>query len=440
MDAVGWKAGADVFKSADPTEFTGYDRLLEKCSVNQIVIDSGNVSEIGEGGTASLLLDKTPFYAESGGQAADKGEIFSDKAGARVLSVTHIGPVFVHTVEITHGIIKVGDVVTASVDAVSRNRTARNHTATHLLHKALSLTLGDHVRQAGSAVDSSTLRFDFTHFEGLDTETRSQVEGIVNHVIDEFKPVIISETTLEAAKEQGAAALFGEKYGDRVRIVEVEGFSAELCGGTHVKNSGEVGGFKILSESSIGSGVRRIEAITGTNLLVPYEKAEKNLNEVAALLKTKPDVIKEKVSEILEYIRESKRELESAKKAKAGDTVSELLLAANEKGAVRLVTGVFDGMDINGLRELSDSLKAASGGLVNVLISKADEKITIVVSVTDDLLDKGYHAGKIVKELASVGGGGGGGKADLAQAGVKDTAKIPAILAAADRYISSDLK
>jgi len=434
-DAEGWKADADIFKDSAPTVFVGYDVLQEKCSVNQIVLGDENVDGIGEGDTAAIVLDKTPFYAESGGQAADIGEIFSDECRARVLDVSHIGPVYVHTVEIIAGILRAGDVVTASVAAVSRNRTARNHTATHLLHKALAKTLGDHVKQAGSYVDSKFLRFDFTHFEGLDPAVRSEVEGVVNHVIDEFRPVVISETTLEDAKARGAAALFDEKYGDKVRMVEVEGFSAELCGGTHVKNSGEIGGFKIVTEASIGSGVRRIEAITGTNLLVPYAHVEKTLNEVAALVKTKPEVLKERVTELLEYMREAKREHEAAKRTKAGDITGELLGSARETGAARLVTGVFEDMNAGDLRELSDNLKAASSGLVNVLISTFEDKVTIIVSVSDDLLDKGFHAGNIVKELAAAGGGGGGGKADLAQAGTKDVKRVPDILAAAEKCL-----
>jgi len=434
-EAEAWKADAEIFKNAEPTDFIGYDNLLEKCSVNQIVSGGEIVDEISEGDAALILLDRTPFYAESGGQASDTGEISSDECRAKVVSAAHVGAVFVHSVEVLSGVLRAGDAVTARVDAIRRNRTARNHTATHLLHKALAMTLGDHVRQAGSSVDEHTLRFDFTHFEGLDAAKRSEIEGIVNNVIDEFRPVTTTLTTIENAKMLGAVALFGEKYGDLVRMVTVADFSAELCGGTHVRNIGEIGGFKIISEASIGSGVRRIEAITGTNLLAPYAHVEKLLNEVAAMVKTSPDALIEKVTEILNYMRETKQALEAAKKDKAGDLVGELLGSAKEEGAVRLVTGVFDDMDAGGLRDLSDSLKAASGGLVNVLISKADGKVTIIASVTDDLLDKGYHAGKLVKELAAAGGGGGGGKADMAQAGAKDPAKIPDILKAAEDYL-----
>jgi len=434
-DTEGWKADADLFRDSDPTEFTGYDTLLENSYVNHIVKNGQFSTELSEGETAIIILNKTPFYAESGGQASDIGKISCDGCVARVLSVAHVGEVYAHTVEVMNGVLREGDAVSASVDAVTRNRTARNHTATHLLHKALSNTLGSHVKQAGSSVDASALRFDFTHFEGLETSVRLEIEKIVNGTIDEFRPVITIETTLEDAKKHGAAALFGEKYGDTVRMVDVEGFCAELCGGTHVKNTGEIGAFKIISETSIGSGIRRIEAITGTNVIKPFEKAEMTLSEIAERLKISPDAVRERISEMYDYIRETKRELEAAKRAKAGNIVGDLLAKAKEKGGVRLVTGVFDDLDVNGLRELSDSLKQASGGLVNVLISKADDKVTIIVSVTDDLLDKGLHAGKIVKELAAAGGGGGGGKSDIAQAGVKDITKIPDILAAAESYL-----
>jgi len=243
------------------------------------------------------------------------------------------------------------------------------------------------------------------------------------------------ETTPEDAKGRGAVALFGEKYGDTVRLVEIEGFSAELCGGTHVASSGEVGGFKIVSEASIGSGIRRIEAITGTNLLPRLRREEIILDRLAERFKANYDTLLDKVSAFLESMIEAKKELEAKKQERAGDTVEELLAKALQKGAVRLVTGVFEDLDVEGLRALSDGLKAASKGLVNVLVSKFEGKVAIIASVTDDLLDKGLHAGKLVKELAAAGGGGGGGKADMAQAGVKDPSKIPEILAAAEQYI-----
>ena len=433
-----WRADEEIFKNLNPTVFVGYGALLEKCYVNLIVSDGFSTGEIREGQSGAIVLDKTPFYAESGGQASDIGELTFESGSAEVLSVTHSGPVFIHHILVNQGILKVGDFLTASVDPANRHRTARNHTATHILHKALANTLGSHVKQAGSSVEPGLLRFDFTHFEALGKDKILEIESIVNKVIDEFRPVITSETTVDEAKAKGAAAFFDEKYGDTVRLVEVEGFSAELCGGTHVKNSGEIGCFKIISEASIGSGTRRIEAITGTNLVDPLTRADGILSELAALFRTSREAVLERAMAFLDDMRHAKHELELAKKEHAGDLVTELLSKAQEKGAVRLVTGVFDDLDINGLRELSDGLKAASSGLVNVLISSLDDKVTIVVSVSDDLLDKDVHAGKIVKELAAAGGGGGGGKADMAQAGTKDPSKIPDILAAADSYFSDD--
>ena len=433
-----WRANEEIFKNTGKTEFVGYHALQENITVNQIVKDGVSVAEIGEGVEAALVFDKTPFYAESGGQTSDIGELVQDGTVAEVHSAAHAGPVFVHMVEVKSGKIRVGDLMAASVDKHVRNRTARNHTATHLLHKALVLVLGNHVHQAGSLVDAKSLRFDFTHFEGLSAAQISELESIVNNAIDEFLPVHISETTLEDAKSRGAVALFDEKYGDKVRLVEVGDFSAELCGGTHVKSSGEIGGFKIVSEGSVGAGIRRIEAITGTNLLKPLIHIETILNKIKERFKTSDmDTLPEKVAEMFDKMLEAKHELEAVKQAKSGDIVSELLSKAQNKGDFRLVKGVFDDLDIGGLRDLSDGLKAASGGLVNVLISKEDGKVTIIVSVTDDLLDKGIHAGKLVKELAAAGGGGGGGKADMAQAGAKDPERIPDILAAADKYMDS---
>ena len=436
-DDAAWRAGEDVFKDLPETLFVGYDALLESVMVNQIVINGRSTDEISEGQKGALVLDITPFYAESGGQVADTGYLKGAGAAAKVLSVTKSGGVFVHTVEVESGVIRIGDAMDAAVDRISRNLTARNHTATHLLHKALAKVLGNHVRQAGSYVNANLLRFDFTHFEGLGVDQLSEVEAIVNRAIDEFLPVSTSEMTLDEAKALGAAALFDEKYGNTVRVVEVGDFSAELCGGTHVKNSGEIGAFKIVSESSVGAGTRRIEAITGTNLLVPLKDAEKTISGLSEMLKAHQGALIEKVSGLIADIREARRELGSAKQAKSGSIVEDLLAGATGKGAARLVTRVFDDKSVDELRSLSDGLKAASNGLVNVLISIADGKVTIVASVSDDLLDKGLHAGKLVKAMAEAGGGGGGGKADMAQAGTKHPEKIPEMLEALGHYFDN---
>ena len=436
-DDDAWRVNEEVFKECTETIFVGYDALLENCSVNLIVLDGLSVEGVKENDMAYIVLDKTPFYAESGGQVSDIGKFIWDGGEAEVLAASHSGPVIVHSVLVKSGAIKVGDVLTASVDVKMRNRTARNHTATHLLQKALVLTLGEHIKQAGSYVSPELLRFDFTHFEGIGQDKIKEIEDIVNNVIDEFKPVIISETTLAEAKERGAAAFFDEKYGDKVRLVDVDDFSMELCGGTHIKNSGEIGSFKIISESSIGSGTRRIEAITGTNMVAPLVNAENTINELTTLFKTTKELLREKAFTFLDEMRLARHELEAAKKEQSKDLVSELLENAQNGGAIRLVTGVFDDLDINGLRDLSDGLKAAASGLVNVLISKEGGKVTIITSVSDDLLDKGIHAGKLVKELATAGGGGGGGKADMAQAGTKDPSKIPDIIEVAEQYFKS---
>ncbi|MCL2110876.1 MAG: alanine--tRNA ligase [Clostridiales bacterium] len=473
----GWGDDDEVFRGLAATEFYGYGRfwereeflgnrenlnvledfkgtgLPENVTVNLIIVDGKSVEEIGEGESGAVVLDRTPFYAEGGGQASDIGELrgVDDGAGgadtgisagagvfAEVNSVARAGQngsIFVHNIEVKSGRIRVGDRLVPNIDRAVRNKTARNHTATHLLHKALIQALGTHVRQAGSSVDANVLRFDFAHFEGLSASKLHEVERAVNEAIDRFLPVATSETTLDEAKARGALAFFDEKYGDKVRLVEIGGYSAELCGGTHVMNTGEIGGFKIASETSVGSGTRRIEAITGSNLLTPLMRAENILKVLSKLFEAQEDTLVDRISAMLEDMREAKRALKAAKKAQAGDIAAELIEKAQDFGGSRLVTGVFDDMDADGLRTLSDDLKTASGGLVNVLISTAESKVTIITSVTDDLLDKGIHAGNLVKELAAAGGGGGGGKADMAQAGTKDPEKIPAILKAATEYM-----
>ncbi|GHU62832.1 alanine--tRNA ligase [Clostridia bacterium] len=435
-----WKANEEIYKGLPETEFVGYDTLQNNVSVIAIVSGGDLAEEAFEGETVALVFDKTPFYAESGGQATDIGNLSGQGGNVFYAEVTHVAKaqgVFIHTAILKSGSVKAGDTLTASVNAVLRHRTMRNHTATHLLHQALKDVLGSHVRQAGSSVDAESVRFDFTHFEGLDAYKLNEVEVIVNRVIDEFAPVNTTITTLEEARAKGSAALFDEKYGDKVRMVEVGEFSRELCGGTHAANSGEIGGFKIISESSVGSGTRRIEAITGTNLLKPLIRAENVLTELSDLFKAHPDVLMDKISGMLNDMKETKRELELIRKGKASDTASALLVGADEVGGVRLVKHVFDDLDADEMRSLIDEWKTTEKGLAIVLVSKLDGKLTIVCSLTDDLITKGLHAGKMVKELAQAAGGGGGGKADMAQAGAKDVTKAKDVLAAADAYLSS---
>ncbi|MDR1796012.1 MAG: alanine--tRNA ligase [Clostridiales Family XIII bacterium] len=440
-DDEAWKKNEGVFIGLPATPFDGYETLQEKISVNHI-FQGGQATDLAqEGDKVQAVFDRTPFYAESGGQAADIGELIGDEAFCEVLSVQKSGGVIVHDVVVNSGTLHVGDKLTGKVNPIARNRTARNHTATHLLHKALFSVLGPHVKQAGSSVDPDALRFDFTHYEALTPDQLGEVEAIVNRAIDEFYPVTTQITTVEGAKQRGAMALFDEKYGDSVRLVEVGDFSAELCGGTHVRNSGEIGGFKIVSESSIGSGARRIEAITGTNLLAPLARAEGLLADLSEMFRAHPGALKERIEGILAELKEARQILESAKKERAGDLASELLQDAETienavLGKVSLVRFHADDLETDALRSLSDRLKELQPkGLVLALVSTAGGKLTVIASATDDVVSKGLHAGKMVKALAAAAGGGGGGKADMAQAGAKDPAKAPEALAAAESYV-----
>ncbi|MCL2493113.1 MAG: alanine--tRNA ligase [Clostridiales bacterium] len=444
-DDEAWKANEAIFSGLPATEFDGYDTLQEKIIVTLIVKDGAAADSAHEGEQVQAVFDRTPFYAESGGQRADTGTVFSAEASAEVLSVLKSGEVAVHTLRILSGELHVTGEVTGSVDTPARNRTARNHTATHLLQQALREVLGPHVTQAGSAVDAHMLRFDFTHFEGLTREQLAAVEHRVNAAIDAFYPVTATWTTLAEAKACGAMALFNEKYGDHVRMVEIGDFSRELCGGTHVHNSGEIGGFHILSESSIGSGARRIEAITGTNLLAPLARAENLLTELAVLYKAQPDTLKERAEAALDELKTARKALGTAQQERAGDLAGSLFEDAETienttLGRVRFLRFISGEMDAEALRDLSDRLRSQEKGFAAALLSTAEDKLAILITVSDDLVQKGLHAGQMVKTVAAAAGGGGGGKADMAQAGIKDPSKAPDVLAAAETYLKAFAK
>jgi alanyl-tRNA synthetase len=376
------------------------------------------------------VLDRTPFYAESGGQASDVGDLVGENSFAHVEMVRKVNGVFIHHVEIKSGTIRVGDELLSTVEATTRNQTARNHTATHLLHKALREVLGGHVQQAGSNVDAEQLRFDFTHYEGVNSYKLGEAEVIVNRVINEFLPVKTTEMDVAEAKRKGAMALFDDKYGDRARVVEVGDFSVELCGGTHVRNSGEIGVFKILSESSVGSGTRRIEAITGTNVLLPLMRAENVLAELSRVFRTEPDAALDKALETLAELKTVRRELEEMKRTEMGQGVNSLLASAADIDGGKLVTGKFEGLTADDLRAMADDIRAASKGVIVALASVTDGKVIFIVAVSDSMQQRGHRAGNIVKAMAQAAGGGGGGKADMAQAGAKDPARTDDAIAA----------
>ena len=423
--AEAWKESSAPKDLAD-TVFTGYDTLRDTSEVLAIYQDGTPQETVSAGQDAVIYLDHTPFYAESGGQVSDTGIMSTDSARVTVNRVKKIDGLFTHYVHVEEGTLGKGDTVSADVDRILRNKRARNHSATHLLQQALKEVLGDHVNQAGSRNDENLLRFDFTHFEAMTPEQIRETERRVNEKINAFLPVTMQEMPLEEAKKLGATALFGEMYGDRVRVVNMGDWSIEFCGGTHVANTGEIGSLKILSESGISSGVRRIEAVTGSGVLEHLHTAEDTIEEAAKALKAAPDQLVAKARSAMEELKSVKKELEQLRKAEMTSDLGSLISGAQEINGVKLITGQFDGARIDDLRDISDRIKAETKSAVAVLAAVNEGKVTLLVSVTDDLTAK-YHAGKLVKELAKKVGGGGGGKADMAQAGGKDPSGIPAM-------------
>lgn len=413
------------------TTFTGYDTLSDTSLVAAIIADGKLVDSVHEGQKAIVIVDQTPFYAEGGGQVCDKGfmstivECEEEKIfDAEVLKVEKKDGIYYHTIQVLSNEIKVGDEVLLAVDPEKRHCTERNHTATHLLQKALREVVGTHVEQAGSMVNESVLRFDFSHFEAVTPQQLKEVEEKVNEAINNFLPVSTEEMSMEDAQKTGAMALFGEKYGATVRVVNAGGWSVELCGGTHVKNTGEIGAFKIMSEGGVASGVRRIEAVTGTGVLAAANAAETTVAQACEILKCNKNALADKAKSMAEELKNLKKEIEEMKKAAMGGEVDAMVAAAKEINGVRLITKEFSDYTINDLRNLSDDIKAAHKGIVMVFATVNGEKVTFLVSITDDLLEKGYHAGNMIKQIAAACGGGGGGKADMAQAGAKDSSKI----------------
>lgn len=422
-DSVGWKeAGAEL--DFDKTQFTGYENKTDRAKVLAILKDNTQIAQAdASAGEVSVILDITPFYAESGGQVADTGTISGNGFEASVSDVQKTNGIFIHKVVVTDGILKTGDEVTAAVDLSVRNNIARNHTATHLLHKALKEVLGNHVNQAGSKVTKENLRFDFSHYEAVSKDDLAKIEALVNKKINEFTSVETDIKSAEEAIADGATALFGEKYGDTVRVVKIGNFSKELCGGTHVADIGEIGAFKITSESGVAAGVRRIEAVTGYGIYEKYNQNAAVISETAEILKTNPAGIAEKAAALSEEVKALKKEIEELKKQAMGDQLGDILAEAKEINGVKLITKQFDDLTINDLRTLSDDIKASNKSVIMVFAAVTGGKVTFMVSITDDLLDR-YHAGNMIKKIAAAAGGGGGGKADMAQAGAKDPGKV----------------
>lgn len=403
--------------------------------------DGKAVEQVHDGEEVGIILDTTAFYAEGGGQAGDTGMIETEVGKVEIENAKKLanGTIY-HIGMVVEGLIKVGDNVKILIDAEVKQATARNHTATHLLHAALKNIVGEHVNQAGSSVNSERLRFDFSHFEPLTTEQIEKIEQQVNEAILKAITVDISEKTQNEAKEMGAMALFGEKYGDIVRVVNIKDCSVELCGGTHVNNVAEIGLFKIVSEAGVASGVRRIEAITGKLAYNKVNSVEKTLNKAASLLKSRNNEVVEKIEALLTQVKTLEQQLALANSKMAQETASELLATAIDVNGVTIVNAEVEIEDMDGLRNLADLLRDKLTVGVIVLGAKiADDKVNFVVMATKDAVAKGIHAGNIIKETAKVAGGGGGGRPDMAQAGGKNPEKITEALTMATEVITKQI-
>ena len=417
------------------TSFFGYDSSFGEATVLGLVKNGALCDSVSEGDEAAVILDRTPFYAEMGGQIYDTGVIECGPASFSVSSVTKSHDTFLHKGKVASGTLRTGDKVFASIDTARRFLIARNHTATHLLHAALREVLGDHVHQSGSSVTDKSLRFDFDHFEAVSHDDLARIEKIVNEKIYENIPVTTEVLSIDEAKAKGATALFGEKYGESVRVVSCGSFSMELCGGTHVASTGQIGSFHIVQEGGVAAGIRRIEAVTASEMPRMIRTGLDLINEISAIVKTNPNGLAARLREMTEELKEARKELAAYKKAEMGDTAGDLIAKAAQVNGISLIRERFDGVTVDELRNLSDDIKKRSGNTAMVFAAVNDGKLVILVSLTDDLVEKGLHAGKMVKEIASACGGGGGGKANLAQAGARDISKLEDAFAVAENLL-----
>ncbi len=438
--------GADVtvYESIDPnitSVFTGYDDLIHDSKISVLTTETELVEALTDGEIGTIFVDETPFYATMGGQAGDIGMIRSADGAFKVEdTVKMLGGKVGHIGRMVSGMFKTGDTVTLEVDAERRNATCKNHSATHLLQKALRMVLGTHVEQAGSYNDDERLRFDFSHFSAMTAEELAKVEQIVNEKIAENIPVVTEVLTVEEAKKTGAMALFGEKYGETVRVVEMGDFSKEFCGGTHVGNTGVISSFKIISESGVAAGVRRIEALTGSGVTRYYAELEDKLNEAAKILKATPANLLDRCGHLMAELKALQSENESLKSKAAKDALGDVMDKVTEIKGVKLLAAKVSGVDMNGLRDLGDQLKAKLGEGVVVLASDLDGKVNLIAMATDGAQTDGAHAGNLIKGIAGLVGGGGGGRPNMAQAGGKNPAGIDAAIAEAAKVLEGQLR
>lgn len=438
--------GADVtvYEAIDPsitTEFVGYDRLTHKSKITVMTTETEITEALSDGEVGTVIVEETPFYATMGGQQGDKGIIRTASGEFKVEdTVKLLGGKVGHIGKMVSGMMKTGDEAELMVDEKLRSATCKNHSATHLLQKALREVLGTHVEQAGSYQDGERTRFDFSHFQAMTAEEIEKVEQMVNEKIAEDMAVQTDIMTVDEAKKTGAMALFGEKYGEKVRVVSMGDFSKEFCGGTHVKKTGDITAFKIISESGVAAGVRRIEALTGDNVFAYYRAMEEELQKAAQVVKSTPANLIERLEHLMAEVKELQSENESLKSKAAREALGDVMDQVTEVKGVKLLAAEADGVDMNGLRDLGDQLKEKLGEGVIVLASAADGKVNLVAMATDGAMKQGAHAGNLIKAIAGKVGGGGGGRPNMAQAGGKNPAGIPDALAEAKTTLEGQIK
>ena len=432
-----------IYQSIDASvesKFVGYDRLIHESKVTVLTTKDAIVDELKEGEEGTILVEETPMYATMGGQVADAGVIEGADGTFVVEDVIKLqGTKIGHVGRVTKGVIKKGETVKLTVDEEQRNLTANNHSATHLMQQALREVLGSHVEQKGSLVDKDKLRFDFTHFSPMTEGEIAKVEEIVNREIEAGLDVVTNEMSIEDAKKTGAMALFGEKYGEVVRVVQMGTFSSELCGGTHVSNTRNISAFKIISESGVAAGVRRIEALTGKALFEYYNTMESELQKAAKLLKAVPLEVSEKIVSLQDEVKQLQKENDKLKAKLAKEAAGDLLSEAKEVDGIHILTKQLTDVDMNGMRDLGDEAKQKLGEAFIVFASQVGEKVNLIAMATDGAMKKGAHAGNLIKEVASIVGGGGGGRPNMAQAGGKNPAKIPEALACAKTVMEKQI-
>ena len=438
--------GADVtvYQSIDPSitsTFVGYDRLVHESRITVLTTKDEIVQALTDGQTGTVIVDETPFYATMGGQQADIGVIVSENGEFVVEDTVKLqGGKVGHVGKMVSGMFQNGETVTLKVNENNRALTARNHSATHLLHKALRVVLGEHIEQAGSLVSKDRLRFDFTHFSAMSAEEIKKVEELVNEAIHKNMEIHTDVMSLEDAKKTGAMALFGEKYGESVRVVKMGDFSTELCGGTHCDNTGSISSFKIISEAGIAAGVRRIEALTSDGLIAHYEQVENELHAAAAAAKATPADLTAKIASMMEEIKALHSENEKLKSKLAKEAMGDVMDQVKEVKGVKVLSVRADGVDMNGLRNLGDQLKEKLGEGVIVIASVLDGKVNLMATATDGAMKQGAHAGNLIKAIAGLVGGGGGGRPNMAQAGGKNPEGVAAALEKVAEVVSEQIK